>query len=119
MARRVEDYRGLTQVSRLRVLEEERLTVSLLRCLYCELIDEDQPLVCSVHAKLVRHQLEQVPGPLQLARMHPFAEENRCLLVLALAGQEPRTRRTGGVSADQDESALEKHAVAALRAHDG
>ena len=100
-------------------VDEDRLTVGLLPCLYRDLIDEDQPLVCSVHAKLVRHQLEQVPGPLELKRMHPFVEQDRCLLVLALAGQAPRVRRTGGISGDQDESVLEKHAVTAMRAHDG
>ncbi|WP_161601837.1 helix-turn-helix domain-containing protein [Brevibacterium senegalense] len=98
-------------------VDESRLTVGLLPCLYQDLIDEDRPLVCSVHAKLVRHQLEQVHGPLELARLHPFVEKDRCLLVLALAGKEPRTRRTGGVGGDQDEAVLERHAVAAMRSH--
>jgi predicted ArsR family transcriptional regulator len=98
-------------------VDESRLTVGLLPCLYQDLIDEDRPLVCSVHAKLVRHQLEQVHGPLELAQLHPFVEKDRCLLVLALAGKEPRTRRTGGVRGDQDEAVLERHAVAAMRSH--
>ena len=98
-------------------ISEDRLTVGLMPCMYQEFIDEDRPLVCSVHAKLVRHQLEQVSGPVELRRLHPFVEKDRCLLVLGLAGQEPRVRRTGGVSADQDETALERHAVTAMRSH--
>jgi predicted ArsR family transcriptional regulator len=98
-------------------IDERELTVGLLPCLYERMIDEDRPLVCSVHATLVRDQLEQVPGPLQLRRLHPFAGPNRCVLVLGRAGEEPRSTRPGGVGPETGDAELEQYAVRAMRAH--
>ena len=96
-------------------LDERELTVGLLPCLYQELIDTERPLVCSVHAKLVRHQLEQVGGPLELRTLHPFVAPDRCILTLGLAGETPRATPPGGISGAEDDAALERHAAAALR----
>lgn len=96
-------------------VDERDLTVGLVPCLYQELIDEERPLVCSVHAKLVRHQLEQVSGPLELKRLHPFVGPDRCMLVLGLSGEAPRANRPGGIDGDRDDAALEQHAANALR----
>lgn len=96
-------------------VDEGELTVGLLPCLYQDLIDTDRPLVCSVHAKLVRHQLEQVPGPLELKKLHPFIGPDRCLLVLGRAGEGARTIRPGGIDGDRDDAELEQYAADALR----
>lgn len=64
------------------VLDERSLTVELAPCRYHDMIDDDRPLVCSVHARLVGDVLRQVDGPLALKRLDPFVTEHRCLLVL-------------------------------------
>lgn len=97
-------------------IDEQELTIGLLPCLYEDMIDAQRPLVCSVHAKLVRHQLEQITGPLELRRLHPFVSPNRCVLVLALGSQAPRSSRTGGIDGDRSDAELEQCAVRALRA---
>ncbi|WP_198394841.1 helix-turn-helix domain-containing protein [Brevibacterium yomogidense] len=96
-------------------VDEGELTVGLLPCLYQDLIDTNRPLICSVHAKLVRHQLEQVPGPLELKKLHPFVEPHRCLLVLGLAGEGARTAQPGGIDSDRDAAELEQYAADAMR----
>jgi predicted ArsR family transcriptional regulator len=98
-------------------IDEQELTVGLLPCLYERLLDEDRPLVCSVHATLVRDQLEQVPGPLQLRSLHPFVGPSRCMLVLGRAGEEPRSTPPGGVGPETADAELEQYAVRAMRAH--
>ncbi|MDI3331654.1 MAG: winged helix-turn-helix transcriptional regulator [Micrococcus sp.] len=97
-------------------IDEQNLTVGLLPCLYEQMIDEERPLVCSVHATLVRDQLEQVPGPLQLRSLHPFVGANRCMLVLGRAGEEARSAGPGGVDPESGDAELEQYAVRAMRA---
>ncbi|WP_255727366.1 helix-turn-helix domain-containing protein [Nesterenkonia sp. DZ6] len=99
-------------------LDEQELTVGLLPCLYEEMIDEERPLVCSVHAKLVRDQLAQVSGPLELRRLHPFLSPKRCVIVLALKGEAARSTQPGGLDGDCDDAALEQGAVRAKRTLD-
>ena len=96
-------------------IDERDLTVGLVPCLYQGLIDTDRPLVCSVHAKLVRHQLEQIPGPLELKTLHPFVGPDRCVLTLGLAGAAPRATAPGGIDGDRDDAELEQHAADAMR----
>lgn len=62
------------------------LTVDVAPCRYHELIDADQALVCSVHARLVTDVLRQVDGPLALQRLQPFVTTHRCRIVLARNG---------------------------------
>ncbi|MGK4065947.1 ArsR family transcriptional regulator [Rothia sp. HC945] len=97
-------------------VNEEDLTVSLLPCLYQDMLDESQPFVCSVHARLVESQLEQMDGPLELRRLHPFVEPRRCVIALGLRGQQTRSDRDGGVDPDQDDHQLESAALDARRA---
>lgn len=97
-------------------VDERDLTIGLLPCLYEEMIDAERPAVCSVHARLVRDQLEQVPGPLELRRLHPFVGPERCVLVLGRHGEAAPSSRLGGVEADRNDAELERAAVRALRA---
>lgn len=97
-------------------IDEDDLTIGLLPCLYEGMLDTDRPIVCSVHARLVRDQLEQVPGPLELRRLHPFIGPKRCELVLGRRGEQAPSSRPGGVDADQSDSELEQYAVRAMRA---
>lgn len=97
-------------------LDERTLTVGLLPCLYEEMIDQERPLVCSVHAKLVRDQLAQVSGPLELRRLHPFLGPQRCVIVLALKGEAARSALPGGLDGDCEDAQLEQGAVLAMRA---
>src|SRR5699024_9461412 len=99
-------------------IDSESLTVQVKPCIYQNLLDADCSEVCSVHAKLVRQQLEHVDGPLKLRRLHPFTTQHSCLLVLdsteepASKDQEPENE-VPGISADQSDTNLEAFARAA------
>lgn len=82
-------YEHLDDVGMEPVIDNDQLTVDVKPCIYQDLLEEDRPAVCSVHAKLVRQQLEQVDGPLKLRRLHPFTTAHSCLLVLGLDEQQP------------------------------
>jgi predicted ArsR family transcriptional regulator len=69
------------------VVDEGALTVDLTPCPYHDLIDVDQALVCSMHARLAGDVLRQVDGPLALQRLDPFVTEHRCRMVLARRGK--------------------------------
>lgn len=76
------------------VVDEDALTFELAPCRYHDMIDDDQALVCSVHARLVKDVLRQADGPLALKRLDPFVTEHSCRLVLARRrGEEPEGRR--------------------------
>lgn len=64
-------------------VDEASLSIELAPCRYHDLISVDQPLVCSVHARLVRDVLGHVDGPLGLHRLEPFVTEHQCRIVLA------------------------------------
>ena len=102
------------------VIDSENLTVQVKPCIYQTLLDADCPEVCSVHAKLVRQQLEQVDGPLELRRLHPFTTQHSCLLVLDSAEEpSPKVQESdtgvSGINADQSDTNLESFARAALQ----
>lgn len=61
---------------------DDNLDIAMQPCNFHELIDENGSVVCDVHAKLIRDQLRQVPGPLRMSELHPFVTEHRCRLVL-------------------------------------
>lgn len=63
-------------------VDERTLTFDLAPCRYHDMIDEDQPLVCAVHARLVGDVLRQVDGPLTVRRLEPFVTEHSCRLLL-------------------------------------
>jgi predicted ArsR family transcriptional regulator len=94
------------------VIDSQELTVGVRPCIYQDLLAEDRPLVCSVHAKLVRQQLEHVDGPLKLRRLHPFTTAHSCLLVLG-ADDEQTTTQESGIAADRTDTELAEFALAA------
>jgi len=75
-------YEHLDDVGLEPVIDEEALTFELTPCRYHDLIDAEQALVCSMHARLVRDVLRQVDGPLALHRLDPFVTAHTCRLVL-------------------------------------
>ncbi|WP_336660707.1 helix-turn-helix domain-containing protein [Leucobacter sp. USHLN153] len=68
-------------------LDHEQLTFELAPCVYRPVLDRDQPLVCSVHTRLVQSHLAQVPGPLELRRLDPFFAPERCRMELGISGE--------------------------------
>lgn len=96
------------------VIDPDELTVGVRPCVYQELLEEDRPAVCSVHAKLVRQQLEQVDGPLKLQRLHPFTTAHSCLLVLGTDDDaESAETEQPGVDANRTDAELAEFALAA------
>ncbi|MFK0241480.1 helix-turn-helix domain-containing protein [Microbacterium sp. NPDC090281] len=68
------------------VVDEDALQFDLAPCRYHDLLDEDQELVCGVHAQLVRDVLQHSGGPLEVQRLDPFVSAHRCTLMLTRAG---------------------------------
>lgn len=96
------------------VINPDALTVGVRPCIYQELLEEERPVVCSVHAKLVRQQLDHVDGPLKLRRLHPFTTAHSCLLVLGTdeatgSAETPQP----GVDANRTDAELAEFALAA------
>lgn len=56
--------------------------INLLRCPLHSLAKKETELVCAVHTELARSVLEQSPGPLEVDRLEPFVEPDRCVLFL-------------------------------------
>lgn len=107
-------YEHLDDVGMAPKVNATELTVQVKPCIYQELMAEDRPAVCAVHAKLVRQQLDQVDGPLELRRLHPFTSAHSCLLVLGTADTEPRaTAPVAGIDGDRPDAELAAFALAA------
>jgi len=66
-------------------VDEASLSFDLAPCRYHDMIDEDQALVCGVHARLVQDVLLHTGGPLALERLEPFVAAHRCRLLLTQA----------------------------------
>lgn len=99
------------------VINSADLTVSVRPCIYQELLESERPVVCSVHAKLVRQQLEQVDGPLRLRRLHPFTTAHSCLLVMSTedegAVDSEDEAAMPGIGADRSDAELGQFALEA------
>lgn len=108
-------YEHLEDVGLEPQVDQETLTVGLKPCRYEPLIKEERPVVCAVHAKLVRDQLTQIDGPLELRRLHPYVAPERCEIVLGVEGEEARVNRAGGVPSDAEDAELAGQADRALR----
>ncbi|WP_192497125.1 helix-turn-helix domain-containing protein [Gulosibacter chungangensis] len=108
-------YEHLDDVGLEPEVNHRTLTVGLKPCRYEPLIHEERPVVCAVHAKLVRDQLQHVEGPLELRRLHPYVGPERCEIVLGIAGEASRASRPGGVSSEAADAELAEQADAALR----
>lgn len=108
-------YEHLDDVGLEPEIDQESLTVGLRPCRYEALIAEERPVVCAVHAKLVRDQLQHIDGPLELRRLHPYVGPERCEIVLGVAGEATRAPRSGGVPSDAEDAELASQADRALR----
>lgn len=84
-------------------LDERELTMTLAPCPYHRAVEEDRPLVCSVHARLVQDVLTQVPGPIELRRVDPFVTQHSCVIALGMKGEATRVPRTRRPAAAPDE----------------
>lgn len=101
------------------VINSDNLTVGVRPCIYQGLLESERPVVCSVHAKLVRQQLEQVDGPLRLRRLHPFTTAHSCLLVLSVEDDEVLDSEDEaampGIDADRSDAELGQFALDAQK----
>lgn len=72
-------------------LDESQLTIDLAPCRYGFAIETERSLVCSVHIRLLRQQLQQVPGPVRLKGVQPFVTPTQCKVTLGLDPDPPHT----------------------------
>lgn len=63
-------------------VDEGALRFELSTCRYHDLLEQDQALVCGVHAQLVRDVLRHSEGPLEVQRLDPFLSTHTCRLLL-------------------------------------
>lgn len=75
-------------------LDQDKLTVTLAPCPYLSAVEQDPPLVCAVHVRLVQDVLAQVPGPLELRRLDPFVTPHSCVIALGVDGEPTRSPHT-------------------------
>ncbi|WP_457099159.1 winged helix-turn-helix transcriptional regulator [Microbacterium sp. P5_E9] len=68
-------------------LDDQSLRVDLVPCPYQTDVDEERQLVCQVHQQLILDLLRQVPGPVEVRTLLPFATPNRCTIHLQLSAQ--------------------------------
>ena len=62
---------------------DDPLEMDLVPC-HVEMIRKDRHLLCTVHERLIEQHLEQLPGPVELRELKPFAEKHRCSLTLVV-----------------------------------
>lgn len=108
-------YEHLDDAGMAPIIDADDLTVEVQPCIYEKLLEEERPVVCQVHATLVRQQLQQVDGPLKLRRLHPFTTAHSCLLVLTDDEQAEATlaSATPGIDSDRTDAELAEFALAA------
>lgn len=83
-------YEHLDDVGLSPVVEEGSLTFELAPCRYHPQLQENQALVCALHAQLVSDVLAHSPGPLEVRHLEPFVTEHRCRLLLTAKNQQER-----------------------------
>lgn len=64
------------------VADDTDLRVSLAACPHLQLDGAERTMACTVHARLLRDILAQVPGPLEIDGVEPFRTQNTCELRL-------------------------------------
>ncbi|UTX52637.1 ArsR family transcriptional regulator [Leucobacter aridicollis] len=62
--------------------DDSQLRINVAPCRYAFAITTERALVCSVHIQLLKHQLQQVPGPVRLRSVKPFVTPTRCEIAL-------------------------------------
>ena len=75
-------YEHLDDVGLEPQIEEESLTVQLAPCAFHALVEDRMPILCHVHAELVRGVLLQAGGPLEVDRLLPLVTPHKCQLLL-------------------------------------
>lgn len=79
--------------------DSEELGFDVRPCTYHELIEKHGTVVCSVHARLIQDQLDQVDGPVRVEEMRSFVTPHQCRIVLATDEDRPlgpgEWRKTG------------------------
>ncbi len=65
-------------------IDEKKLTVDLSPCRFRALLTDDQSVVCRVHEELMKSVLARAGGPVEVARVIPFATTQSCHVRLTL-----------------------------------
>ncbi|WP_246454546.1 helix-turn-helix domain-containing protein [Leucobacter denitrificans] len=68
-------------------LDLDRLEVTVVPCPEYDLCDENRASICDVHERLIRDQLSQVSGPLEVEQLEPFVTPDECRLTLSMRKQ--------------------------------
>ena len=87
-------YEHLDDVGLQPQIEEESLTVQLAPCAFHALVEDRMPILCHVHAELVRGVLLQAGGPLEVDRLLPLVTPHECRLLLQRTDAAPETAAT-------------------------
>ena len=67
-------------------------SISLHRCPFREIAEENPQVVCSVHLGLMRGALSQWRSPLRADELEPFVEPDRCVARFSERGRRPKAR---------------------------
>ncbi len=65
-------------------LDLDRLEITVVPCPQYDLCDGTRSAICDVHERLIRDQLSQVSGPLEVEQLEPFVTPDECRLTLAM-----------------------------------
>jgi predicted ArsR family transcriptional regulator len=78
-------------------LDDDDLRIDLIPCPFFTLVDNEQELVCRVHARLISDTLSQVPGPVELTLLEPRITQELCRVHLGIAeaATEPHEAASG------------------------
>ena len=66
--------------------DAEDMGISVVPCPHYRMVGDDREDACAIHAQIVRDLLAQVPGPLELETLRPFAAERTCRITLRGSG---------------------------------
>lgn len=80
-------YEHLDDVGLQPEVDDGKLEIELVPCPYHALVEREPQLVCRVHSQLIRDLLAQVPGPLSLTVLQPYASPQRCRVYLEAAAE--------------------------------
>lgn len=81
-------------------LDTENLGFDVRPCAYHDLLEAHGAVICSVHARLIQAQLDQVPGPLRVQELQSFVTPHRCRIALELPDAPPEEGRACSTGSD-------------------
>ena len=87
-------YEHLDEVGLEPQIDEESLTVQLAPCAFHDLVADRMPMLCHVHAELVRGVLVQARGPLEVERLLPLVTPHECRILLQRTDAASKTAAT-------------------------